>query len=62
MKAKEVKKILGITQPTLSKYVKDGRIKVIKINPWNYFYDEDSVYAFIGKYKNKSGEYEFKNN
>lgn len=49
MKAKEVKEILGITQPTLSKYVKEGRIKVVKINPWNYFYDEESVYAFIGK-------------
>lgn len=36
MKAKQVRKILNISQPTVSKYVKDGLIRVIKINPYNY--------------------------
>ena len=52
MNAKEVKKILGITQPTLSKYAREGRIKFTKINDYNYFYDADSVYALIGNKKN----------
>jgi len=29
MKAKEVLKILGITRPTLSKYIKNGTINVL---------------------------------
>jgi putative resolvase len=52
MNAKEVKKILGITQPTLSKYAKEGKIKFTKINNYCYFYDPDSVYALIGNKKN----------
>ena len=52
MKAKEVKELLGITQVTLSKYVKNGLIKVIKINPWHYVYDAMDVYAMIGRKKN----------
>jgi len=54
MNAKEVKKILGITQPTLSKYAREGRIKFTKINDYCYFYDPDSVYALIGNKKNVS--------
>lgn len=55
MKAKQVKKILGITQTTLSKYVKKGKIKFHKINQWSYIYEDESVYALIGK-KVKKGE------
>lgn len=47
MKAKEVKRVLDITQTTLSKYVKEGLIKVIKINDYNYNYDQNDVYALI---------------
>lgn len=32
MKAKEVLKILSITRPTLSKYIKNGTIKVAATN------------------------------
>jgi len=53
MKAKDVKNILNITQPTLSKYVKDGLISVIKINDYNYIYNEDDVYRMIGIKKEK---------
>lgn len=53
MKAKDVKKILNITQPTLSKYVKIGKIRVTKINDYNYFYNENDVYQLIGLKNNK---------
>ena len=53
MKAREARKILNITQPTLSKYVKIGRIKVIKINDYNYIYDDNDVYSIIGLKNNK---------
>lgn len=53
MKAKQVRKILNISQPTLSKYVKNGLIRVIKINPYNYIYNEEDVYKLIGLKKEK---------
>lgn len=55
MKAREVRKILQISQPTLSKYVKEGKISVIKLNDYNYIYNEEDVYRLIGK-KLKKGE------
>ena len=58
MKAKEAKKILGCTQVTLGKYVKQGRIRVTVINPWNYLYNDDDVYAMIGlKKRNRRRQY-----
>ena len=58
MKAREVKKILGCTQVTLSKYVKLGKIRVVAINPWNYIYNDDDVYAMIGlKKRNRKRQY-----
>lgn len=53
MKAKEVKKILDITQPTLSKYIKEGRIRYTKISNNNYWYNEEDVYRLIGIRKEK---------
>ncbi len=54
MKAKEVKKIIGITQPTLQKYVRTGLIRVTKINKNHYVYNEEDVYKLIGlKKKNR---------
>ena len=43
MKAKEVLKILKITRPTLTHYVKSGKLKVIRLPNGMYDYDEDSV-------------------
>ena len=58
MKAREVKKILGCTQTTLSKYVKLGKIRVTEINPWNYIYDDNDVYSMIGlKKHNRRKQY-----
>ena len=47
MKAKEVLKKLRITRPTLSKYVKEGMIKVNKKPNNRYEYDDESVYKFL---------------
>lgn len=52
MKARDVLKVLGICRQSLHNYVKDGRIKVKgKLNSKFYEYDDDSVYALIGKKK-----------
>lgn len=57
MKAREVKQILNITQNTLSSYVKSGKIKVHKINDYNYIYNDEDVYKIIGVKNNKKEKY-----
>lgn len=49
MKANEVLKLLRITRPTLTKYVKDNLIKVEKLPNGRYEYDSESVYSFLNK-------------
>lgn len=49
MKAKEVLEVLHISRPTLTKYVKEGRIKAVKGENGQYNYDEDSVYLLLNK-------------
>ena len=53
MKASEVRKILNITQPTLSKYANNGLIRFIKINKYHYEYNDEDVYKIIGIKKGK---------
>lgn len=54
MKAKEVKKILGITQYTLYRYLKNGKVRLkSKLSKTDYDYDDDSIYALIGKKSKK---------
>jgi putative resolvase len=53
MKASEVRKILNITQPTLSKYANNGLISFIKINKYHYEYNDEDVYKIIGIKKDK---------
>jgi len=53
MKAKQVKNQLRITQPTLSSYVKQGLIRVTKINPYHYEYNEDDVLKLLGLKKKR---------
>lgn len=53
MKAREVLKILGITRPTLSKYVKNNIINVLATHNGQHVYDDESVYAFIGLKKKR---------
>ncbi len=49
MKAFEVLKLLKITRPTLTKYVKNGTIKVVVQGNGRYIYDDNSVYTFLNK-------------
>lgn len=48
MKAREVLKLLGVTRPTLSKYIKERVIKVDSTYGGKHNYNSDSVYAFLG--------------
>lgn len=49
MKAKEVLQILKVTRQTLTKYVKEGRVKVTIKGNGQYDYDSDSVYKLLNK-------------
>ena len=49
MKAQEVLRILRISRQTLTKYVKEGLIKVKTLPNGRYDYQEESVYAFLNK-------------
>ena len=54
MKAKEVLRVLGITRPTLCKYVKQELVKVDSVINGLYRYNVDSVYALLTNYKSES--------
>jgi resolvase, N domain protein len=49
LKAKEVLQILKVTRQTLTKYVKEGRVKVTVKGNGQYDYDSDSVYKLLNK-------------
>lgn len=49
MKSKEVLELLQITRPTLTKYVKEGLIKINILPNGRYDYDKDSVYKLFNK-------------
>lgn len=49
MKSKEVLKLLRITRPTLTKWVKLGKIKVIELPNGYYDYSDDDIYNIINK-------------
>jgi putative resolvase len=53
MKAKEVRKLLGITYVTLNTYIKQGKIRYTKINNNHYIYNDEDVYKLIGVKKEK---------
>lgn len=52
MKSSKVKQILNVTQQTLSNYVAKGVLHPMKLSRTHYEYDEDEVYALLGKNKN----------
>lgn len=49
MLSKDVIRILGITRPTLTKYVKTGVIRVSILPNKRYDYKDEDVYAFLNK-------------
>ena len=53
MKANETLKILKITRQTLTKYVKEGKIKVNILPSGRYDYDDDSVFSMANICNNR---------
>lgn len=51
MRSKEVRKILGVTERTLTNYVAKGILHPTKLSRTHYDYDQDEVYALIKKVK-----------
>ena len=49
MKLKDVLKLLQITRPTLTKYVKEGKLKVQVLGNDRYDYIDEDVYKFLNK-------------
>ena len=49
MKSKEVLELLQITRSTLTKYVKEGIIKIEVLPNGRYDYDKESVYKLFNK-------------
>lgn len=49
MKSCEVLRLLRISRPTLTKYVKDGLIKVSELPNGRYDYDPESVYSILNR-------------
>lgn len=49
MKSKEVLELIKITRPPLTKYVKEGLIKVSELPNGRYDYDKDSVYKLFNR-------------
>ena len=48
MKGKDVLKLLKVTRPTLCKYVREGKIRAIKINRSKLDYNEEDVFKLAG--------------
>ena len=48
MKVKDVLKLLKVTRPTLCRYVKEGKIRAIKINRTKLDYNEEDVFKLAG--------------
>ena len=49
MKSHEVLNLLQISRPTLTKYVKEGTIKIVIMPNGRYDYDKDCVYKLFNK-------------
>lgn len=49
MKSNEVLRLLKVSRPTLTKYIKEGFITGIKKENGYYDYDEDSIYKFLNR-------------
>ena len=55
MRSKEALDILKVHRVTLSRYVREGKIRVTELSNGRYEYNDDDVYSFIGKRKEKHG-------
>ena len=48
MKGKDILKLLKVTRPTLCRYVREGKIRAIKINRTKLDYNEEDVFKLAG--------------
>ena len=48
MKGKDVLKLLKVTRPTLCRYVREGKIRAIKVNRTKLDYNEEDVFKLAG--------------
>lgn len=48
IKSKDAQKLLGISLPTLRKYVREGKIREVKLSRSKILYCEEDVYGLIG--------------
>lgn len=55
MRSKEALELLQVHRVTLNRYVREGKIRVIQMANGRYEYNDDDVYSFIGKRKDKHG-------
>lgn len=55
MRCKEALELLKVHRVTLNKYVRDGKIRVTELANGRYEYNDDDIYAFIGKRVEKHG-------
>lgn len=55
MRAKQVLELLQVHRVTLNKYVREGKIHVTKMANGRYEYNDEDVFAFIGKKKKSHG-------
>lgn len=55
MRCKEALKILKVHRVTLNKYVREGKIRVTELANGRYEYNDEDIYAFIGKRVEKHG-------
>ena len=51
MRAKQALEILQVHRVTLNRYVREGKIRVIRLKNGRYDYDDEDIFTFIGKYK-----------
>ena len=49
MRAKEALDILQVHRVTLNRYVREGRIRVTALSNGRYDYNDDDIFAFVGK-------------
>lgn len=55
MRAKQVLEILQVHRVTLNRYVREGKIHVTSLANGRYDYNDEDVFAFIGKKKKSHG-------
>lgn len=55
MRAKETLEILQVHRVTLNKYVREGKIRVTRLANGRYDYNDEDVFAFVGKRKKSHG-------